>query len=515
MKRSGVTNVTGEPPMPSDLAKRGSTYYFRRAVPESLRPYFLTARGAPRTEFMESLGTKDLATAKERARLRGVEVDALLRDARAKQKAGSPVAAIVRSRSEAREQYEIDELDYREERFFIEDDELEAREPLRRQLIASLSRPLDELSPAQRAMRDLIDDKEFDPPEVKAKRIAEEELAQRKAEAEVAAWFERYQSGTETAVSYPRVVDMFEGYAAEAQLAHSTYKRWRPVMDSLVKHLGHDDAARISQSDIVSWKDALLRERDPKGVEVRGARTVREVFLAASKAVFNWGVSNGRIQENPADKVSVRVKPKARLRDPGFTDEEANRILRATLLPQSEKLGRGHALARRWVPWICAYTGARVNEITQLRAQDVTEIAGVWTIRITPEAGSQKSNEARVVPLHSHLVEQGFPAVAQARGQGPIFFEPERGRGGGPQNPHYKKVGERLAAWVRSIGIEGVQPNHAWRHRFKTVARNVAMDLEARNAIPGHAPGTEGQKYGINDVPFLSREIEKLPRLAP
>lgn len=74
--------------MPSDLAKRGATYYFRRAVPEPLRPYFLTASGAPRTEFMESLGVKELAEAKERARLRGVEVDALFREARAKLKAG-------------------------------------------------------------------------------------------------------------------------------------------------------------------------------------------------------------------------------------------------------------------------------------------------------------------------------------------------------------------------------------------------------------------------------------------
>lgn len=98
MKRSGVTNVTGESHMPSDLAKRGSTYYFRRAVPELLRPYFVTASGAPRAEFMESLGVKDLARAKELARLRGVEVDAMFGEARAKLKAGVPTAAVVRAR---------------------------------------------------------------------------------------------------------------------------------------------------------------------------------------------------------------------------------------------------------------------------------------------------------------------------------------------------------------------------------------------------------------------------------
>lgn len=41
--------------MPARLPKVGSTYYFRRAVPPKLRPYFLTERGQHRAEFMLSL----------------------------------------------------------------------------------------------------------------------------------------------------------------------------------------------------------------------------------------------------------------------------------------------------------------------------------------------------------------------------------------------------------------------------------------------------------------------------
>jgi hypothetical protein len=73
-------------------------------------------------------------------------------------------------------------------------------------------------------------------------------------------------------------------------------------------------------------------------------------------------------------------------------------------------------------------------------------------------------------------------------------------------------MGERLAKWVRSLGIEGVQPNHGWRHRFKTVARSVRMDPEARDAIQGHAPKTEGQAYGEWPLRALKDELEKLPR---
>lgn len=42
------------------------------------------------------------------------------------------------------------------------------------------------------------------------------------------------------------VRSIFKSYAAEAQLAPATMKRWTPVMERLIAHLGHDEAAKIS-----------------------------------------------------------------------------------------------------------------------------------------------------------------------------------------------------------------------------------------------------------------------------
>ena len=55
-----------------------------------------------------------------------------------------------------------------------------------------------------------------------------------------------------------------------------------------------------------------------------------------------------------------------------------------------------------------AYTGARVGEITQLRKEDVIDRDGAHAIRMTPEAGTIKTAETRVVPFHEHLIAQGF-----------------------------------------------------------------------------------------------------------
>jgi hypothetical protein len=51
---------------------------------------------------------------------------------------------------------------------------------------------------------------------------------------------------------------LLKSYGKEAQLAPSTVKRWSPVVDRLISHLGHDDAAAISRADIVAWKDEWI-----------------------------------------------------------------------------------------------------------------------------------------------------------------------------------------------------------------------------------------------------------------
>ncbi|WP_235525118.1 MULTISPECIES: DUF6538 domain-containing protein [unclassified Sphingomonas] len=308
------------------------------------------------------------------------------------------------------------------------------------------------------------------------------------------------------------MMGLFDGYAKERKPAAATIKAWRRQLSAFKAFVGHDDAAKVTPENVVAWKDHLLHKAGKDGSGL-SAKTVGETYLSALKTTLRWAVENRKLPNNPAETTRVRGAKKVRKRGPGLTDEEANQILKATLTPPPPRLSPERALARRWVPWICAYTGARVNEITQLRAQDVAQVDGIWTIHITPEAGPIKTSVARTVALHPHLVEQGFPAVAR-KATGYLFFDPLRRRGGSDENPQSKKVGEFLADWVREIGVDDpdVQPNHGWRHRFKTVSRNVRMDPEIRDRIQGHAPRTEGEGYGDVSPQATLREVSLLPK---
>lgn len=226
---------------------------------------------------------------------------------------------------------------------------------------------------------------------------------------------------------------------------------------------------------------------------------VRDIWLSAVRAVFGWAIRKRRkntegrllVETNPFEGCSVTVPNKAITRETGkaFNDDEIKTILRASAALGNPREPRG--ATRRWVPWLCAYTGARVGELTQLRVQDIEQRICGPVLRITPDAGTVKTDKARTVPIHPHLVEMGlleYVGAVEARlgRHGPLFFRP-------PPHPPRKhpaiRASERLARWVRGLGVTdpGIQPNHAWRHTFRTHASRAGIEKRIRDEICGPA----------------------------
>src|SRR5262249_48613216 len=139
-------------------------------------------------------------------------------------------------------------------------------------------------------------------------------------------------------------------------------------------------------------------------------------------------------------------------------------------------------------------------------------------LRLTPEAGTIKTGAIRVVPIHEHLIAQGFIDFVKSQGDRPLFYNPERVPKKvdptNPPRPRAVKTRERLAAWVRAIGIHdrGVRPNHAWRHTFKQVADRNDISERVSDEITGHAPLTVGRGYGRPTLSDMATALKKFPR---
>jgi integrase len=305
--------------------------------------------------------------------------------------------------------------------------------------------------------------------------------------------------------------DLFGAYVAARQPAAGTVGRWRAVFKHLLAaHPG--SAGALTEENARAWKDTLVT---PK----RRAVTVDAVWLPAAKTVFAWGVKEKHVRINPFAVVKIDVPKAIVLREDGkaFKPEEAQVILRASSAITNTK--DAFPRAKRWVMWLCAYSGARSGEITQLRGIDVTKRGGFHVMKLTPEAGSIKTSNARTVPLHEHLIAQGFIEFVRAQGDGPLFYnvraakETEADPLNPDQSPSIKTRG-RLGYWVRELGITdpGVGPTHGWRHLFQQIADRVGIAEKISDRITGHAPASTGRRYGPATVEDMAEALKKFPR---
>ena len=239
---------------------------------------------------------------------------------------------------------------------------------------------------------------------------------------------------------------LFERWVAEVKPADSTADRWRGVFLKLEEDFPTHSAATLTTEEIREWLRGLINPE-------RSAVTVRGVWKVAGRTVFGWAAEHKLISSNPFAAIRVTVPRKTTVRETkAFTTEEMKTILKAASAI-SQPRAKSEA-ARRWVPWLCAYTGARSGEITQLRGVDVVTQDDIPAIRITPEAGPQKTRKSRTVPLHEHLIEQGFLTFAKSCGRGPLFYNEDKSTPAAhdptnPRKPRYMKARERLAKWVR------------------------------------------------------------------
>jgi integrase len=304
--------------------------------------------------------------------------------------------------------------------------------------------------------------------------------------------------------------ELFTKWIAERKPERGTVESWRYPFQALVEHFKDRSAASIMPEEADAWIKSLITPE-------RSASTVKKTWLNAANTVFRWAVEHKHVPRNPFVGVKVTVPKKKKLRQTrAFRPQEWRTILEAASAITDTR--RPTEAAKRWVPWLCAYTGARPGEMTQLRKLDVIEEEGIHALRITPEAGTVKGGAARIVPLHRHLIAQGFLKFVAPHGEGALFYNPDKSATTGDdpikqKKPRYSQARQRLAAWVRALLSDpNISPNHAWRHTFNQIADRAGITERMSDYITGHAHKSAGASYGAPTLDDMASALKKFPR---
>ena len=205
--------------------------------------------------------------------------------------------------------------------------------------------------------------------------------------------------------------------------------------------------------------------------------------LRKLSAFMNWCKANGYIQDNPLTglKMMTGSAKEARL---SFEQHDLITLLDLDALKTE---ARKHPW-RYWIPLLGRYTGARLEELCQLRTDDFVEQQGILCIRIDDSSEGQNLKNAssrRMLPVHPSLIELGLlrhVESARATGAHRLFpdLEPVRG-----------KLGHAPSKWFgRYKAKRGIDDSkktfHSFRHTLIDDMRDAGVQDSLIKRIVGH-----------------------------
>lgn len=279
---------------------------------------------------------------------------------------------------------------------------------------------------------------------------------------------------------------IFKRYYAERKLPAKTQLEWDLVLERIQGVCGGDVPVRtVTKVNVREFKDRLLGHVGRTGKKLSPATVKKN--LGGLGAVLGWAKRNDYITVNPVEDMIVVTK----------TDDDSGRLPYSAddlvKLFSLEAVTDRKTNAQQWLPWLALYTGARLEELGQLRSTDVRCEEGVWLIAIEPGDGKRvktKSSKRRV-PIHPELIKLGFTDFVQSTLQGKSLFPELKATKYALTSAFSKWWGKH----ARAIVSDPRKTFHSFRHGWKDAARAV-MPEEHHDAITGHSSGSVGRSYG-------------------
>jgi integrase len=253
------------------------------------------------------------------------------------------------------------------------------------------------------------------------------------------------------------------------------------------------DARTVTREEAEQWRASLLAD---------GALTNRTINdkLACISTIIKWGRAQHRAAFHPeGNPLAGLEKLDFRVLD---SDARTYRIEEAITVLEAAR--RETEARRRWLPWVCAYTGMRIEEAGQLEAEDFAQVGGRWFLRVSTSGrrSLKTASSQRRIPIHPSLEAEGFLEFVQAAGKGRLF------RGNRSQ--------QLISEWVREVaGVTRpeLSPSHGWRHFFEDLCILANVTDAARDYMTGRASGKSRDQYGKSEImlPGLAEAMDKVP----
>lgn len=459
--------------------RQGSAvYYARRVIPKVLQKAY------GRREVWKSLGTTDFEQAKPLERLQQMAWDEEFMAAKAKLAAPSDDRATARRPLTPAERAKQERQQFEWER---ENEAYWAENPYP---------DYEDLSPEEQGIRDAVEAarERWEQSQRDEREIVRQDRLAEAAAQKAGAAAPRPTRGT----PLNAVVDRW----AANQKNQKTIDRMKQVVAWFEDDMGRVPVEEITPELVISWSEKLLAKTSPANARTKMSNFNTLLRVAWLKARL--------IPSNPAAGVTVDVKADPEEDVQPFDLPALKAIFASPIYTNDERPEAGAGEAAYWLPLLAMYTGARLNEVGQLRPSDILKMPYLdhdgeeqeaWCIRIIADKkdGLKLKNawSARRMPIHADLVALGFLKyvdAAREAGQARIFSELRPDKYGTITANWSKWFGRYLRGTIKVT--DDRMRFHSFRHAFKDYAREAEIPEDVNDAFTGHRGQAVARRYG-------------------
>ncbi|GBE29526.1 MAG TPA: hypothetical protein ENH10_03225 [Bacteroidetes bacterium] len=289
------------------------------------------------------------------------------------------------------------------------------------------------------------------------------------------------------------LTDLANRFLADKQIRtrSSTYRRYRAPANNFVQFM-KDSFPKITNAGQVTKAqiDEYLTHRH----SMKMAAATLNMELRAIKAMFNYAIEQGWVEENPAKKIKIFNAPEGAGKPDFWTQKQVTKILEVSK------------------PWyrdafeFLYRTGIRREELTHLTWGDVTNLNGDDP-NIAIQGGPQKNGwlpktgKRRIVPLSPQAAT--IIRRQQMSTEHSFVFKSKYGK-----VMRGNKLRDELARALKELGFEGNV--HKFRHTFASqlVMKNVT--LQTVGELLGHSDPQTTMIYAHLAPDHLRNAVSKL-----
>lgn len=293
-------------------------------------------------------------------------------------------------------------------------------------------------------------------------------------------------ANTGTGKTFQDVAAEYLIHAKAKNLAPRTQKQYAAHIRRFEEWLGRPTPIQaISAARYHEFKTYLMTGDPAKGNPPLAAKTV-DLFTGAINEVFKLAIHAAYMITNPIKgQHIIKRKQREKSEVEKFTDDDLKLIFDPVRLNQLEDP------SDIWVPLLGLFTGARLNEICQLKTADIQHMQNYWVLDFhgSGEDNNLKTSASeRKIPIHPRLIALGFIDYVEAvkalpKSNGRLFpwlNKYEQGFGDVPSQ-RFQKVLQALGVWVYRRKVF-----HSFRHTTQTKLQQAGVDLIVRKHWLGH-----------------------------